>query len=109
MFWGRGGRHWVMCGLMLGTPHLVLADAQQFDISAQPLPAALKAFAAQAHIQILYVYNVVAVGRGNAVRGELDTHEALAELLKGTGFEAVYTSETEVTIRLSNSRLRGQM
>lgn len=89
--------------MILAMPQLVLADVQRFDIPAQPLPAALKAFAAQAHIQLLYVYNVVAEGRGNAVRGELETREALQELLTGTGFEAAYVSDTEVTIRLTST------
>src|SRR5207237_6471601 len=60
---------------------------------AQPLPSALKAFAAQAHIQLFYVYSVVADTRGNAVQGELDTREALAALLRNTGLEAVYSSD----------------
>lgn len=87
----------------MATSHVVFADAQLFDIPAQPLPAALKAFAAQAHIQLLYVYNVVAEGRGNAVVGELNTRDALTTLLQGTGFEAAYTSDTEVTIRRSST------
>jgi outer membrane receptor for ferric coprogen and ferric-rhodotorulic acid len=86
---------------MLATSQLAMADAQRFDIPAQPLPAALKAFAEQAHMQLLYVYDVVAEGRSNAVRGELDRREALAQLLRGTGFEAAYVSDTEVTIRLT--------
>ncbi len=86
-------------GLLLGAPGLALGDSQQFDIPAQPLPAALKAFAMQAHMQLLYVYSIVAGGRGNAVSGQLDTRRALDELLRGTGFEAAYTSESEVMIR----------
>ncbi len=99
MIFGRARYPRVVCGLLLGAPGLALADAQQFDIPAQPLPAALKAFATQAHMQLLYVYSVVASGRGNAVNGQLDTRRALDDLLRGTGFKAAYTSESEVMIR----------
>src|SRR5438552_13114033 len=102
MTFGRGGCGWVMCAIISAAPSPASADPQQFDIPAQPLPSALKAFAAQAHVQLLYVYDVVAGGRGNAVRGELDARKALAELLRGTGFEAIYASDTEVTIRRSS-------
>jgi hypothetical protein len=96
---GRDGSRLLVCGLILSTSVAAPAERQQFDIPAQPLPSALKAFASQAHVQLLYVYKVVADGRGNAVRGELDARQALDELLRGTGFVAAYTSETEITIR----------
>ena len=99
MMFGRDGCRLLICGFILNVPVAVLAGPQEFDIPAQPLPSALKAFASQAHVQLLYVYNVVADGRGNAVRGELDARQALDELLRGTGFVAAYTSETEITIR----------
>ncbi len=101
MFWRCLRRFWLVCGVILVMPRLAMADAERFDIPAQPLPSALKAFAEQAHMQLLYVYNVVAYGRSNAIRGELDRHQALDELLRGTGFEAAYVSDTEVTIRLA--------
>jgi hypothetical protein len=95
----RARSAWIAYGLLCSAPALAVADSRQFDIPAQPLPAALKAFAAQAHIQLFYLYNVVSNARGNAIRGELDTRQALTELLRDTGLEAVYTSDTEVTIR----------
>ena len=101
MLLGRGCWAWVAYGLLFSAPTLAVADPQKFDIPAQPLPAALKAFAAQTHIQLFYVYSVVANTRGNAVQGELDTRQALAALLRNTGLEAVYSSDTEVTIRHS--------
>jgi iron complex outermembrane receptor protein len=103
MIFGRGRCPAVICGLILGVPNLASADALVFDIPAQPLPSALKAFAAQAHVQLLYVYSVVASGRSNAVRGNLETREALDVLLRGSGFEAAYASDTEVTIRRSSA------
>ncbi len=102
MIFGRAGFAWIACGLLASAPVLAVADSQRFDIPAQAMPAALKAFAAQAHIQLFYVYSVVANARGNAVQGELDTHQALKELLRNTGLEAVYGSDSEVTIRLAS-------
>jgi hypothetical protein len=99
MLFGRDCRQWLVCGLILSSTGIASADSLRFDIPAQPLPSALKAFASQAHVQLLYVYSVVVDGRGNAVQGELDTRRALDELLRGTGFEASYTSDTEITIR----------
>lgn len=107
MIFGRCRR--VICGIVWGAPALVLADAQHFDIPAQSLPAALKVFAAQAHVQLLYVYNVVADGRGNAVRGDMDARAALNELLRGTGFEAAYVSDMEVTIRRTSTTSTRQL
>src|SRR3954447_20227134 len=99
----RGGCSWAACACFIGASGLAVADSQSFDIPAQPLPSALKAFAAQSHVQLLYVYNAVANASGNAVHGDLDTHQALNELLRNTGFEAAYTSDREVTIRRSEA------
>ncbi len=83
--------------VLVATP--VLADTARFDIPAQPMPAALRAFAAQAHMQLLYRYDEVASARANAVSGELDKRDALRGLLLDTGLEAAYSSGDEVTIR----------
>jgi iron complex outermembrane receptor protein len=86
-------------GLLITAPALALADSARFDIAAQPLPAALKAFATQAHMQLLYQYNAVRNAHGNAVSGDLEKHTALEQLLRNTGLEALYSSDSEVTIR----------
>lgn len=75
------------------------ADSARIDIAAQPMPAALQAFAAQTHLQLLYRYDDVASARANAVSGELDMHEALRRLLLDSGLEATYSSSEGVTIR----------
>lgn len=86
-------------GMLLSVPAMAVADSVQFRIAAQPMPAALKIFAAQAHMQLLYQYNSVANAMGNSVSGELEKHAALDQLLKNTGLEAVYSSDTAVTVR----------
>jgi len=84
---------------LLTIPAMAMADSARFNIAAQPLPQALKAFADQAHMQVLYQYDAVSRVSGNAVNGKLDKHAALEELLKNTGLEAIYSSGSAVTIR----------
>ena len=76
------------------------ADPAQFDIAAQPLPNALKTFATQAKMQLLYRYDIVSRATATAVAGKLEKHAALEQMLHGTGLEAVYSNENTATIRL---------
>ena len=93
--WGPG-----IAWILAVSPAMAMGSSARFEIPPQPMPAALKAFAAQAApIQLLYVYSAVENVRGNCVRGELEKHEALLQLLRGTGLEAVFVSDTEVIIR----------
>src|ERR1700676_1234415 len=87
-------------GLMLAAPGIASADPARFDIAAQPLPNALKNFAAQAKMQLLYRYNVVSHATATPVTGQLEKHAALEQLLRGTGLEAVYSNDNTATIRL---------
>src|SRR6202521_4394995 len=87
-------------GLVLATPGKASADPARFDIAAQPLPTALKNFAAQAKMQLLYRYDIVSHATASPVTGQLDRHAALDLLLRGTGLEAVYSNENTATIRL---------
>jgi TonB-dependent receptor len=87
-------------GLLLATPGRASADPARFDIAAQPMPNALKSFAAQAKMQLLYRYDIVSHATASPVTGQLEKHAALEQLLRGTGLEAVYSSENTATIRL---------
>src|SRR5229473_1205122 len=87
-------------GLILATPGKANADPARFDIAAQPLPNALKNFAAQAKMQLLYRSDIVSHATANSVTGQLEKHAALEQLLRGTGLEAVYSNESTATIRL---------
>jgi TonB-dependent receptor len=86
-------------GLVLALPASVSADPAKFNIAAQPLPGALKNFAAQAKMQLLYPYDLVSHATANPIAGDLEKHTALDAMLKGTGLEAVYSSENTATIR----------
>jgi TonB-dependent receptor len=87
-------------GLMLAAPGSASADPARFDITAEPLPNALKHFAAQAKMQLLYRYDVVSRATATPVTGQLEKHAALERLLQGTGLEAVYSDKNTATIRV---------
>src|SRR6267154_2496261 len=87
-------------GLILATPGKANADPARFDIAAQPLPNALKNFATQAKMQLLYRYDVVSHATASPVTGRLEKHAALERLLQGTGLEAVYSNDNTATIRV---------
>src|ERR1700738_640354 len=86
-------------GLLLATPGAASADPARFDIAAQPLPNALKSFATQAKMQLLYRYDIVSRATASPVAGQLEKHTALEQMLRGTGLEAVYSNENIATIR----------
>jgi len=88
-----------IAGLLLTAPATAVADSARFNIAAQPLPAALKAFAEQSKMQLLYQYDTVDHVVATAVVGELEKRAALEQLLRGTGLEAVYSSDNAATIR----------
>lgn len=83
---------------LAGTPVCAFADSAEFDIAAQPLSLALKSFATQAHMQLLYSNSLVQNQRASEIHGNLEKHDALTRLLRETGLKAVYTSEDEATI-----------
>src|SRR6202011_5676895 len=87
-------------GVLLATPGIASADPARFDINPQPLPDALKNFAAQAKMQLLYRYDIVSHATANPVTGQLEKHVALERMLRGTGLEAIYSGENTATIRL---------
>src|SRR3984885_8364480 len=86
--------------LILAAPGTASADPARFDIAAQPLPTALKTFAAQAKMQLLYRYDIVSHATASPVSGQLERHAALGLLLRGTGLEAVYSNDNTATIRV---------
>src|SRR5438132_13390247 len=80
-------------GLLLTTPGRANADPAQFDIAPQALPDALKNFAAQAKMQLLYRYDVVRDATASPVTGQLEKRAALEQMLRGTGLEVIYSGE----------------
>ena len=65
---------------------LARAAPLKFDIPAQPAPAALMLFSRQAGVEVVYSYDDLSQVRANAVVGEFEPDDAIAQLLRGTGF-----------------------
>ena len=65
-------------GLLLTAPAMAMADSAHFNISAQPLPAALKAFAVQANgAEITTVEGLADGERLSPLQEEFRRHHAL--------------------------------
>ncbi|MDE2050527.1 MAG: TonB-dependent receptor [Gammaproteobacteria bacterium] len=75
------------------------ANPESFDIAAQPMPGALQAFAAQAHVQLLFDYKALARLRTGPVKGLMQPNEALALLLKGSGYTFQRVNGRTIAIR----------
>ena len=78
------------------------ADAQDtvlsFDIPSQSLPAALDAFAEQAHVQMLYKADSVSDLQSTPVSGQLSAEQALHHLLQGTGLSFQSGGPNTITV-----------
>ncbi|MBK9999205.1 MAG: TonB-dependent receptor plug domain-containing protein [Nitrospira sp.] len=78
------------------------ADAQDtvlsFDIPSQSLPAALDAFAEQAHVQMLYKADSVRDLQSAPVSGQLSPEQALHHLLQGTGLSFQSGGPNTITV-----------
>ncbi|WGD30704.1 TonB-dependent receptor [Ancylobacter sp. WKF20] len=72
--------------------------ALSLDIRAQPLGAALTAFADQAGLRLLFPSSLVAGRTSAALIGRFTREEALARLLGGTGLSYAFTSPNTVRI-----------
>ncbi len=95
----------VCLGALLGGAGTAVAEAARmtpqaipFDIPSQPLEAALDAYGAASHVQILYEAALAAGRRSAAVRGIYAPDEALRLLLARTGLDFDGTEERAVTL-----------
>lgn len=73
-------------------------DEHRFDIGAQQLETALKAFSDTANMQFIYIESRIRTIKTQGVKGQLDNNAALDELLKGTGIRYEFTNDN--TVRL---------
>jgi hypothetical protein len=75
-------------GALSAGPVTAMAVPVRFEIPAQPAPAALMLFARQAGTEVVFSADDLKTVRANEVVGEYEPAEALARLLRGTGFTA---------------------
>lgn len=75
------------------------AAIRSFTIPPQSLSSALKVFASQAELQLIFTESDVGTGQTSGVKGELAPAAALDEILKGTPLEYEITASNVVVVR----------
>src|SRR5580692_4939448 len=89
-----------IAGWFAGTAaHAADSNQRTFQIEAQPVSAALKLFAAQSDLQMIFTESDVGGAKTGGVMGTKAVREALTELLKGTGLEFAFTTNQVVVVR----------
>jgi iron complex outermembrane receptor protein len=84
-------------------PRAEAATVLARDIAAQPLAAALRDFATQTGLQVVYVSEIAATQNSSRAARGLPAAEALERLLAGTGLRFEYLNERTVRILESSS------
>ena len=75
------------------------SGALELDIPPQELSSALKIFAEQTNLQLLYASEVVEGRRTTGLLGTFTTEEALTMLLANTGLTYTFTDANTVTLQ----------
>ncbi len=73
--------------------------AKTYQIGPQSVSAALKAFAAQSDMQLIFTEADVGKAKTPGVTGTKAPREALQEILKGTGLEFEFTANNVIVVR----------
>ncbi|WP_321287026.1 STN domain-containing protein [Alcaligenes phenolicus] len=79
------------------------SERLSFDIQAQPLAQALKAYGQRSDLSVL-LDGADPQRPMPAVRGEMTRKQALSSLLHGSGLQAYYVDNRSIVIRLPDSR-----
>src|SRR5688572_12068262 len=70
-----------------------------YEIRPQAVSTALKAFAAQSELQLIFTEKDVRESETSGVAGSLTPRDALLKMLEGTGLEFEFTANNVVVIR----------
>src|SRR5687767_4706664 len=90
----------VCCALISWQVHAAEPRTQyQLNVPAQSVHEALKAFAAQTSLQVVYYSDVAQGVASPGVTGELAAGEALKKILEGTGLTFQFLNVRTVAIR----------
>ncbi|MDE2339091.1 MAG: TonB-dependent receptor, partial [Gammaproteobacteria bacterium] len=90
----------LVCASMSTAPLAAAADhPMAFNISAQPMPAALREFAHQAHVQLLFDYRALEHIKARPLAGRMGVRAALMQLLSGSGFTFSRVNGHTIAIR----------
>lgn len=77
---------------------------KSYQIAAQPVSAALKQFAAQSDMQIIFSESDVGQAKTSGIEGDLPPREALTTILKGTNLEFEFTADKVIVVTKAGSR-----
>ena len=97
------GLNKLVLAALVSVSQLVFAAPDQFSIESQPLGAALKAFADQTKIQLLYSDQDVNQIIAPNLAGEFSREDALRHLLKNSDLQHQFTSDNMVIIKPRDS------
>lgn len=89
----------IACAVILLPLPVRAQDTETFDIPAQELASALRAFAVATGTEILYTPEMVVNRRSAALVGQFTVEEALQRLLGGTDLAFERTGETVVVLK----------
>jgi outer membrane receptor protein involved in Fe transport len=96
-------------GVNVSTVHAAEPANRTYQIAPQSVSTALKAFAAQSSMQVLFTEADVSAARTEGVNGNLAPREALLRMLEGTGLEFEFTAGQVVVVRRAVSQQRTSM
>ena len=85
--------------LASGTAQAKDLPPRSFQIDKQPIATALRTFAEQAQVQLIFSEADVRTLMSNGVSGELSPRDALARLLSGTALEFEFTRNNVAVVR----------
>lgn len=94
-------------GLLLATNAVAQSTTVEFNIPAQSVSSALRAYARQANVQLLVSTQGLNTIQANSVVGSFDPPNALQMLLAGTGLQAQYRSDSTITVGRESDDLVG--
>ncbi len=106
MFTSTTLRKALMCGaaaITIAVAAPAMAQNAHFDVAAQPATSAIPLFAQQAGIQIVAPTDGLAGIRTHALNGDLDRHQALKTLIKGTGLVVASDDGSTVVLQVAEA------
>lgn len=107
----RTMKHAVLIAAMLAaatSASLAAAEKRQFEVAAGSAVQTLNEFSRQANIQLLFDSDAVRSFQTQAVSGDLEVADALAQLLGGTSLVFEFVNERTVAVMLRGARPRSQ-
>jgi len=94
----------IAASMVAGSVRADVPATKVYQIPAQPISTALKEFAAQSDMQLIYIESDVGRAQTTGIKGTHSTREALTEILKGTDLEYEITANKVIVVRKVTAR-----